>query len=156
MFCNLFEHCDAQFAASQTCFQEWVAAMEETLAAEFPAWHVLQCFDIFELTQPQSRPDLSKQFATLAQAFQVNEEKLKEQYMALMPVAQSLQRRTDMDNRSAWRQVLQRKKGASKRHSGYECDALLEALVAKSPKFASESVPRIIWTHCCETNYIIF
>ena len=112
--------------------------MEVSLAAlkaEFPAWHLLNCFDVFHLASGNT---LSKQRATdsetalakLAKVFGLDEAALKSQFVSVLPTAQALQRQGGLDNRSAWAEALDRLQKTS-------------ALRKKYPMQALKQVPRL-------------
>lgn len=68
-------------------------AAESTLAAEFPDWHILSCFDVFHLEERRASapPDhLDDCLAKLANCFKVRLPDLKKQYAALLPIATQL------------------------------------------------------------------
>ena len=84
---------------------------EETLKAEFPSWHLLAAFDVFHLgggTSDSDKYSVEKSLERLACAFGVNLADLKQQYVAILPMAQAMKKKTGQDNRTVWAQVLLR------------------------------------------------
>ncbi|CAK9054669.1 Modification methylase NlaIV (M.NlaIV) (Cytosine-specific methyltransferase NlaIV) [Durusdinium trenchii] len=97
-------------AAVLKVFQEWMQAAESTLAAEFPDWHILSCFDVFHLEERRASapPDhLDDCLAKLANCFKVRLPDLKKQYAALLPIATQLYKVGERSNRAAWQAALQ-------------------------------------------------
>ena len=102
-------------------------AAESTLAAEFPDWHILSCFDVFHLEERRASapPDhLDDCLAKLANCFKVRLPDLKKQYAALLPIATQLYKVGERSNRAAWQAALQQ--GGRARRTRH-CGALLEA-----------------------------
>lgn len=103
----------------------------KTLEAEFPAWHLMSCFDIFQLASGTSASckraqDKDKAVAKLAKTFSVNEADLRAQFVSVLPTAQALQRQAGLDNRSAWAEALTRLQKTSALRKRYPMDALLK------------------------------
>ena len=103
----------------------------KTLEAEFPAWHLLNCFDVFQLAGGTSASckraqDKDKALAKLAKAFSLNEGDLGAQFVSVLPTAQALQRQGGLDNRSAWAEALTRLQKTSALRKRYPMDALLQ------------------------------
>ena len=93
--------------------QEWAVAAEASVESEFPSWHLLSCFSVFNL---QSRRDSRQQDSStvraclrkLAKAFNVCPEALQKQYVGLLPVAEALHKQGSMVNRAAWTEAIRR------------------------------------------------
>ena len=106
--------------------------MEVSLAvleAEFPAWHLMTCVDVFHLASgntvsKQRATDSDAALAKLAKVFQSDEASLKSQYVSVLPTAQALQRQGGLDNRSAWAEALNRLQKTSAHRKKYPVEAL--------------------------------
>lgn len=104
----------------------------KVLEAEFPAWHLIGCFDVFHLTgtatSANKRGAASQDaLAKLAQVFGVDRQELSEQYVSLLPSAQALQKRSGLDNRVAWATALKHVDGRADLRQKYPSSALKEA-----------------------------
>eukprot|EP00435_Cladocopium_sp_Y103_P026188 s3581_g6.t1 len=111
--------------------REWVETSLKILEAEFPAWHLLNCFDVFALANGTSASckraqDKDKALAKLANAFAVNEADLRAEFVSVLPTAQALQRQGGLDNRSAWAEALTRLQKTSALRKKYPMEALLK------------------------------
>jgi hypothetical protein len=108
-----------------------VATTLTTLEAEFPAWHLLSCFDIFHLsgTSPAKKrgPETEESIETLAQAFGLDARELSRQYVATMHTALALQKKGGLENRAAWVEALKHFEGRAAMRKKYPTDALKEA-----------------------------
>ena len=111
--------------------QEWVAGAMATLEAEFPAWHLVGCFDVFHLkgskTTQKRGACTDDALKKLAQVFAVDYKDLSSQYISILPTAAALQRKSGLDNRSAWAQALQHLGGRSDYRRKYPAGALEKA-----------------------------
>ena len=67
--------------------QEWVAGAMATLEAEFPAWHLVGCFDVFHLkgskTTQKRGACTDDALKKLAQVFAVDYKDLSSQYISI-------------------------------------------------------------------------
>ena len=111
--------------------KEWVESSLTVLEAEFPAWHLLNCFDVFQLASGNSASkkratESDTALAKLAKVFEVDEAALKSQYLSVLLTAQALQRKGGLDNRSAWAEALTRLQKTSALRKKYPMDALLK------------------------------
>ena len=73
--------------------KEWVESSLTVLEAEFPAWHLLNCFDVFQLASGNSASkkratESDTALAKLAKVFEVDEAALKSQYLSVLLTAQ--------------------------------------------------------------------
>lgn len=111
--------------------QEWTATALKTMEAEFPTWHLLNSFSVFNLagtTASRKRGQgCEEALAKLAKAFRVEESELKAQFIAVMPTAQALQKQCGFDNRGAWGAALQRLSATSAMRQKSKIHVLKEA-----------------------------
>ena len=115
--------------------KEWVESSLTVLEAEFPAWHLLNCFDVFQLASGNSASkkratESDTALAKLAKVFEVDEAALKSQYLSVLLTAQALQRKGGLDNRSAWAETLNRLQKTSALRTKYPVDALKQVIAA--------------------------
>ena len=84
--------------------------MMATLEAEFPAWQLVGCFDVFHLegSSGRQRRGCSHEDALrkLAKTFAVDYRELSEQYVSIFATAQALHKKGGLDNRTAWSQAV--------------------------------------------------
>ncbi|CAE7557490.1 ngoBVM, partial [Symbiodinium necroappetens] len=111
--------------------KDWTSATEAVLKAEFPSWHLFACFECFNLQGVNARLQLrsaavKQHLAKLSQAFGVNASDLESEYSNLLPIACGLMEQSSLDNRSAWRQALERTQGKK----AYQVTALRTVLAA--------------------------
>lgn len=104
------------------------------LEAEFPAWHLLSAFDVFHLggKRAETKRGLGQEEALkkLAKVFQVNEVELRTQFVSILPTAEAFQKRSGLDNRSAWANALNRLSTTSQMRRKYPASALREAYLS--------------------------
>ena len=124
-------HATYWLQASRPTAQEWVATTLTTMEAEFPAWHLLSCFDIFHLsctTASKKRgPETEEALVALATAFGLDAKELSQQYVSTMHTALALQKKGGLENRAAWVEALKHFEGRAAMRQKYGTDALKEA-----------------------------
>ena len=106
--------------------REWAAAAQVTLEAEFPCWHLLSCFSIFNLESRRSSDldvAMKKSLEKLAKAFKVNAARLQRQFSLLLPVAESLHNDGCFKNRMAWKEAMVRSHATSKTRARFEAES---------------------------------
>ena len=120
------------------------------LEAEFPAWHLLCSFDVFHLggRSENAKRGLGREEALkkLAKVFEVNEVDLRTQFVSILPTAEAFQKRSGLDNRSAWAKALNRLDTTSQLRRKYPASALREAR-----NFCVSSSYVVIITNFCHT-----
>lgn len=114
--------------------KQWVETVLKIMEAEFPSWHLLTCFDVFQLagTSHDKKRGLGVDAALskLAQVFEVSQKDLKAQYTSVLPSAQALQKKSGLDNRSAWAETLRRLGSRSDIRSKYPVSALKKVVAS--------------------------
>ena len=104
-----------------------------TLQHEFPAWHLLNAFDVFHLgpkgPEENRKDGCNSALTQLAKTFGVDESQLKSQYTSVLPTALALQRTSGLDNRTCWKETVLRLQGRSEMRGKYPLDALHKAWV---------------------------
>ena len=134
---------DEDKTAALAVMKDWVQAVLTIMEAEFPSWHVLTCFDVFQLagTSPDKKRGLGVDAALskLARVFQVDSQELKAQYTSVLPSAQALQKKSGLDNRSAWAETLRRLGSRSDMRNKYPVSALRKVVASFLAWTASSS-----------------
>ena len=99
-----------------------------TLEAEFPAWHLVSCFDVFHLkgtSTAQKRGCCTEDaLKKLAQVFEVDHKDLSSQYISILQTAAAVQKKSGLDNRSAWAHALRHLDGRSEYRRKFPAAAL--------------------------------
>lgn len=102
---------------------------EEVVAAEWPSWHLLSCFGVFNLKHSEHNgKGVEEKLALLAKAFDVPANDVCVQYSNLFPVAAAIQERAGLDNRDAWRQAYASTSALKTRLPYRDSDALKQAM----------------------------
>ena len=134
------EH-DKQYALKVMC--EWVETVEAAVEAEFPSWHLISCFAVFNLEarraeDQEDKDSVKKCLQKLSQAFKVKPALLEQQYVSLLPLAEALHKEGYFQNRAAWVEAFARvqQRRAAQRQ---DCEALLPVLSAYLAWSASTS-----------------
>lgn len=74
--------------------KQWVETVLKIMEAEFPSWHLLTCFDVFQLVgtchDKKRGLGVDAALSKLAQVFEVSQKDLKAQYTSVLPSAQAL------------------------------------------------------------------
>ena len=128
-----------------TC-EEWTAGTLAALEHEFPSWHLLACFDVFNLLgKADSRhgSDIETSLEKLAKAFHVQPLALQKQFTSVLPVARALQKQGSLDNRAAWATALQRTSTHTRQANRYEQTELRKAPCRMALQFL-EMIPLIL------------
>lgn len=113
-------------------WQDWVAVAEEVVAAEWPSWHLLSCFGVFNLAHSEHKgKGVEEKLALLAKAFDVPANDVCAQYSSLFPVAAAIQERAGLDNREAWRQAYASTSARKTRLRYRDSDALKQAMASQ-------------------------
>ena len=129
----------------------WLSTVEAVVAAEFPAFDVLQSFEIFGLNdkvlkptdagwQRRSRRDPEDtHFKRLGQTFGVDPGKLAAQYHCFRPLALERMRSGCSSSGVAWQQAVIQTQRRQAQRDRFPCDALLPVLIAQRTFVASTS-----------------
>ena len=104
---------DSDYAYAYHVMQNWVGSAEAALDAEFPSWHLLSSFGVFNLSSRRKAggclTPVKAALAKLAAAFDLDPLKLEQQYVALLPVSEALHKEGRFTNRAAWTEALRRR-----------------------------------------------
>ena len=123
--------------------KDWATLSLQTLEAEFPAWHLLTCFDVFQLAGTSARKregqGTEDALAKLSKVFEVDLQDLKTQYVSVLPTAQAIQKTAGLENRQAWAQALTRLRATSALKKKYPAEALTQVVAAYVAFTASSS-----------------
>ena len=105
-------HMSEKNRVGQPKTKEWAVACEATVATEFPSWDVIASFEVFALkgasAEHERRTDAKLCLRKLAQVFDLDAEKLFQQFTAILPMAAAIQRQGGLENRQAWTTALNR------------------------------------------------
>ena len=123
--------------------KEWTILALKTLEAEFPAWQLLTCFDVFQLagtsTRKKEGQGTEDALAKLSKVFEVDLQELKTQYVSVLPTAQAIQKSSGLENRQAWTEALTRLRATSALKKKYPAEALTQVVAAYVAFTASSS-----------------
>ena len=121
----------------------WVETVEAAVEAEFPSWHLISCFAVFNLEarraeDQEDKDSVKKCLQKLSQAFKVKPALLEQQYVSLLPLAEALHKEGSFQNRAAWVEAFARvqQRRAAQRQ---DCEALLPVVSAYLAWSASTS-----------------
>ena len=134
---------DEDVSYAYSVMKEWATLSLKTLEAEFPAWHLLTCFDVFQLAGTSARKRQGQgtedALAKLSKVFEVDIQELKTQYVSVLPTAQAIQKTAGLENRQAWAEALTRLRATSALKKKYPAGALTQVVAAYVAFTASSS-----------------
>lgn len=94
------------------CLRSGLWRVRQLWRLNFPAgsWGVIASFDVFALkgvaAELEGRPDAKRCLRKLVQVFDLDAEKLFQQFTAFLPMATAIQRQGGLDYRKAWTTAL--------------------------------------------------